>query len=715
MNFRRLWVLAVFLPLALAFLPSCANPGDDDSGPSQGDDDASPVDDDGGDDDDDNDNDSPSDDDDNDNDDDDDSADDDYTGPDDPLEPSADFLARQAEFLAYCDQYGAPPLGTTNGQVCRAFTGTGQFNEAAILLSLNTIASREDTADFDLNAVLRLLYLDREESILPADLKALMESTVLTFKYWLDESGPDDMCWWSENHQVLFHAAELLAGQLFPDQIFYNSLATGAEHAAHARELLDRWLAIRGRFGFAEWHSNVYLNETMAALLNLVDYSDDEAITVKAAMLLDELTFDLASNTYDGLYATAHGRTYESHLLDGLTDSTREAAWILLGLGDYLDPSNFTGAFLATSEKYWPPVILEDIAAAAAPALEHRQRDGLDIAAGPSYGVGYEDFADILVWWGMTGYAAPPIIAGTFEMVEYYNLWEGYLWSDLAFLRFLVGSPLLPSLAETYEPLARGVALESAGTYTYRTSAYQLSGVQDYKPALWSAQVQAWQATLDRTAFVFTSYPSIGWLTSLMDGPWIGGWLPRATFYRNVGVIQYWRPELPLIDHLLFADYTHAYFKRSAFDQTAARGHWVIGRKGEAYVALYSQNPPSWSAQNNYELIAPGRENIWIVELGDREHNGPFTQFVNAVAGATIEIGDRLTYESPSLGEVVVGREGPLTVAGETVDLGPFARWDNPYSFQEYGAQITRIHYDGQRLELDFQTPRRRYWSGAAE
>ena len=259
--------------------------------------------------------------------------------------------------------------------------------------------------------------------------------------------------------------------------------------------------------------------------------------------------------------------------------------------------------------------------------------------------------------------------------------------------------------------MSSGVVLESIGTYTYRTPYYQLSGAQDYKPGMWSAQVQAWQATIDRTAFVFTSYPCRGWLADLMDGPWIGSWLPRATFHKNVGIIQYWRPELPLIDAVLFADNTHAYFKKSAFNQVVEQGHWVVGRKGQAYLALYSLNSTVWSSQNDYELIAHGRENVWIVEMGDSEQYGSFQSFVDAITSATVVIDNQVIYKSPSLGEIIVGREGSMTVGGALVNLGPYPRWDNQYSFQEYGTNVTQISFDEQQLELDFATPRRRYWA----
>ena len=69
-------------------------------------------------------------------------------------------------------------------------------------------------------------------------------------------------------------------------------------------------------------------------------------------------------------------------------------------------------------------------------------------------------------------------------------------------------------------------------------------GLQDGAPAqvMWAAQVHVWQATLDRHAYVFTSYPG-GFEDDYMAGPWTGGFLPRATLYQNVGVIQYRRVE----------------------------------------------------------------------------------------------------------------------------------------------------------------------------
>jgi hypothetical protein len=654
---------------------------------------------------------SPADDDDNDNDDaspadDDASPADDDSG--DPILPTSGFLSRQAAYLAACSASGAPGAGGgLDAQCCRVATGQTTFDEDAINSSLAKVNARQDTSDFDMAALLRILYLDNDKHVLPAALRQSIETTVLGFKYWLDETGPDDLCWWSENHQNLYHSAEILAGQLFPSGTFTNSGMTGQQHIDHGTPLEKRWLDMRGLFGFSEFHSNVYFDEDMPALVNLADFAQDPDLALEAAMALDVLNLDFASNYYDGLYATSHGRTYSDHMLGGLSDSTTEAAHIMLGLCDSVNPAEFTGTMLATSKKYWPPPILEDVANDAKGSFENKQRDSVNNARGPQFGIGYTAWNDVIFWWGTTGYVAPNVITGSFALVNQYDLWKGFLWSSLKFLKIFVGSPLLKTVAELFQPMAQGVELEESGTYTYRTPYYQLSGAQDYKPAMWSAQVLVWLATIDKDAFVTTTYPGA---STGNDGQWTGGWQPRGTYYKNVGILQYWRPTVPLIDKLLMTNYTHAYFQRTAFDNVVESGNWTIGQKGNSYLALYSQNPTAWSTANDYELIADGAENVWIVELGDADSNGAFSQFVSDIENAAVTIGSDVQYASPSLGLITVGREGPMTVAGQAADLGPFNRWDNKYVQQDFATNDTIVNFDGQRLDLNFETPSRRYW-----
>ena len=640
--------------------------------------------------------------------------------PEDPwqevaLEAPQGYLDRKAEYLEYCHANNGPGQGGLYGQLCRVARGDSIHTEA-IDEACAKVDAREDTADFTVAALVRLLYLDRANPSLDDDVRTQVEETVLGFKYWIDEPGADKMCYWSENHQALFHSNELLAGQLFPEQVFPNADMTGLDHVVHAERMAHRWLDFRGRLGFSEWHSNVYFNEDIPALVNLADFAEDGAIRVKAAAALDLIAFDLLNNMYDGHFATPHGRTYENKFLDGLSDSTGEAAWIMTGLGNYESTGNFSGTFLATADGYFTPGVLEEIAAATEPTHEHRQRDGIDVVDGPTWGVGYEDPDDIIFWAGMVGLVAPEVIEGTVDMLDELDLWDGFLFGDLppeatALLDMAVANDSLVDLATDLEPLSRGIALESMNTYVYRTPHYQLAGAQDYNPGYWGAQTQAWQATLDGDAYVFTSFPSefgLGDAGMTFATDWTGSWFPRATFHRNVGVIQYQREPVALVDTYLTSTHTHAYVPRERFDEFREEGNWVLGRKGDGYVALYSAQPTTWSEDNDYELDAEGEANVWVVELGSADEHGDFDAFADAILGAHVETTDGVVYESPSLGTVEVDWEGPLTVAGEPIDLGPYPRWDNPYARTDFGSPVTHVDMDDLRLELDFETPARR-------
>jgi hypothetical protein len=650
-------------------------------------------------------------------DDDDTTAGDDDDGPysEIPLEATASYLDRQAEYLQYCHDNNGPDSGGMHGQVCRVYMGSEVYPDA-IDSSCDKVDAREDCADFSMASMVRVLYLDRANGSLDPAVRTQLEEHVLGFKYWIDEPGVDQMCYWTENHQILYHSNELLAGQLFPDEVFSNTGMTGAEHVEHAETLAERWLDFRGQFGFSEWHSNVYFNEDVPAVVNLADFAEDETIRTKAAAVLDIVAFDLANNYYKGNFATVHGRTYESKFIDGLKDSTQEAAWIMLGLGTYESTGNFSGAFLATSERYWTPGMLEEIATATAPDHEHRQRDSIDVSEGPDWGVGYTDHDDVIFWAGMSALVAPEVAEGTFAMVDELDLWEGFLFGDipdeiLDLIELAMDAGTLQELATDLEPVTRGIALEGMDTYVFRTPDYQLAGAQNHKPAYWASQTQMWQATLDNEAYVFTSYPSNlanAGLDVELAGEWIGSWMPRGTFHHNVGVLQYRRQEVPLADAYISSDHTHAFFPRNRFDEIAEQGQWVFGRKDDGYVALYSQNPVSWSEDNDYELIAEGETNIWIVEMGRADDSGTFAEFTAAVGAASVAFGDTVVYESPSVGTVEVGWEGPMTVAGESVDLGPFPRWSNPYAEVEHGSKLTHIDLDDLRLELDFEGGRRR-------
>ena len=622
-----------------------------------------------------------------------------------PPSPGATYLQRKADYLQICSDGSA--TGGLYGQLCRLATNAGSLNETAVRNSLAKINAREDTADFHMAAILRMLTLFGDSPTLSPSLKAEMVDAVLRWKYWLDEPGPDTMCWWSENHQVLFHSAELVAGQLFPDEVFSNSGLTGAEHVAHALPLLETWMERRMRWGFSEFKSNIYYNEDMPALLNVADLAEDPVLAGRAAILLDVLAFDFANGYYQGVFATPHGRTYESTLIGGSNDSTTEAAWLMTGLGQWTEVANFTGSFLATSPRYFTPALVEGVARRAEPWHEGFSRDGINLTDGPGYGLTYADYEDVMFWWGMGAYAAPPVIEGTLYAVDYYDLWDDFFWSDAWFLEPLVGSPLLEPLATWQKEISAGAALEQMNAYVWRTPSYQLSGAQNFKPGYLGAQAHIWQATLDPQAVVFTTYPG-GSEDDYAFGAWTGGWLPRASFHQGLGVISYDRPNYHFMDGDTFTEFTHAYFPRDHFDEITQQNGWTFGRKGESWIALYSHNPTQWAADNTYELIAEGHSNMWIVELGSSSDGENFASFVTSHTNAPVAVqGTSLGYTSPRYGNVTSTDDTPLTVNGDEIFMGPYPRWSNAYTYQEFDTRRMDITLEDEVLTLDFDAATR--------
>ena len=62
-------------------------------------------------------------------------------------------------------------------------------------------------------------------------------------------------------------------------------------------------------FWISEWLSNVYYEEDLYPLLNLVDFAPDEAVRTRAKMLVDQLALNMALNSYKGEFRATHGRT----------------------------------------------------------------------------------------------------------------------------------------------------------------------------------------------------------------------------------------------------------------------------------------------------------------------------------------------------------------------------------------------------------------------
>jgi hypothetical protein len=629
----------------------------------------------------------------------------------DPAQSPADFEERRRAYLGWVRRNPAQEhLSSVFRELARLEAG-GPVHLALFEAALDFIDRRLDCADFVLHGILRLLYQFGDG--LPAELLERARRTVLGFKYWPDEPGRDSMCTWTENHQILFAGAGLLAGQLFPDRRFANSGETGREKCEVARGRIQRWLDLRFRTGFSEWLSNVYYDEDMVALLSLVDFADDEEIRARAAMVLDLLLLDLAHHVFQGVFGSTHGRSYEISKKWARNENTTDVAKLHFGVGCFGSPECMSAACFALSRRYRPPAVLRAIACDIATRdSEIRQRMGIRIEEGARFGLGFRDFEDGMVWLGMEAYTHPALIGLTMRMFDAFDWWENAFFAPFRAGRkridLLRRTGTLRLFARLFEwDMTRNLRSE-VNCVTYRTPDFMLSSALDWRPGFGGDQQHLWQATLGPDAVCFTTHP--GARSARSPGTWTGSaCLPRVGQVKNVVIALYRihrRPALYVANRHRF---THAWLPRDCFDEVTEREGWIFTRKGEGYLALRSRSPVRWQEapgeDRGRELIAEGSEQAWICELGRRSADGPFERFADRIAAAPLSFGRRVVYESPSQGRIELGWRGPLRQRGEVVAMRGFPRYDSPYAKAPFPLERIRVECGSEWLELD--------WAGA--
>lgn len=259
----------------------------------------------------------------------------------------------------------------------------GQYDrvdEGGIRRTCLFIAARKDCADFVIQGILRLMFWERGGQHLSPEINALMKDTVLGFKYWVDEPGDTVMYMGSENHRLLFHVAEWMAGLLFPTDEFTNSRQNGMYHSQKAFVYITDWMRQRGRFGYDEWHSNSYLPVCIAPILNVYDFALLEGqykLRQMAQAALDQIFFYLAADTYHGFWGVTHGRSYGIYIKYADFDGTAPCVWLLYGTGALSGGTGGMAPVVLGSSTYRPPRFFTDIAHDDQAVIEIKQRQGI--------------------------------------------------------------------------------------------------------------------------------------------------------------------------------------------------------------------------------------------------------------------------------------------------------------------------------------------------
>ena len=624
-----------------------------------------------------------------------------------PVDPG--FRERQQEYLEFAHSEGGD--GGLHVQMARLVLGE-PIDESPIRERIDEVLARPDEGDFAAADLTRLLHLSDRHPGLSPELVAEAERALLGFRYWFDDPG-QGQTGLTENHQITYMASEYLMAQRLPDAVFGESGFTGRERMDRVRPRLLRWLNDRARFGYSEWLSTTYYGVDIRPLVTLVDFAEDPEIRERAAIAMDLLVYDLALNSFESRLGSTKGRA-NSQVTDLSGGIATTPMAILFGGGSYRGPNESAGTAVATSE-YGIPRVLAEIARDPGPFVT-RQRNGVDIEEGPTYGIGFETDEDAAFWYAMGGWSQPNVIQLTVRLAEQYGVvpaGEGQVLRPFFEVLGILPDDLLNRLSAIPQPITAGSMYDRSDIITYRSPHGTLSSNQDQMKGIVGFAQHAWQATLGQRALVYTTHPGPFDQDSPIDiggNLWNGGSsMPRVGQHHNVAIVLY----DPVMESLfgglladLFPDFTHAYFPRAEFDEVVSEGHWSLARKGDGYVALYSHATPTWTTEGEFadrEITAPGGTNVWICELGNAAESGSFARFVDGVLGAAIEVvdGTEVRYGSPSRGLITFGWDAQLVVDGVEQALGPHPRYDNPFSEVPWGARRLEIRRGEVSLTLD--------------
>lgn len=608
----------------------------------------------------------------------------------------------------------------------------------------------EDTRDFNLMYFHWLWALgqgDTPMTSLPEPVLEGIRERFVANRYRYDDPLPDDridnLWFWSENHRLITLAIEHLAGQAFPDETFAVTGLTGTEHRDRARQPILDWIDERARYGFFEWHSNVYMLKNISPLVMLVELADDAEIVAAATMALDLCLADVAAHLQAGSYCAPHGRTYKKDKMTARHEATFGSAKLLFAdtAEDYQSRTDTGATYLAGAERYRVPQALIDVATAEDTGVT-RERHGVYVDDGAPladrveapYGFDFEDPANMPFWWSLGAVGMWQTIRVSVAEAEEHRLWDTELFAEIKALADLNDRD--PERIREWVRQRRAVVnfgfLSEANTYAWRSPQVSLASVVDHRFGAMRDQGHAWKAQIDADALVFTTHPvtdvdqSTEWRDDGEPGYWTGeASMPRSAQHERTAIHVYQPAWDESTDDLLWSVFgyqpvTHAYFPQDRFDAVGQRGHWTFGARAGGYIGLWSWRAPAWRTYDPaviatdgmvqpFDLVAAGGpDNVWIVEVGTTDEYPTLDDFSAALAASEpvverTEEGFTVAWGSPSAGPVTFGSTAPFTVAGEEVPLDGFPRHESPFGTTDHLDPTFTLEPGGSRLALDFE------------
>lgn len=437
-----------------------------------------------------------------------------------------------------------------------------------IRTALDQIRRREDCSDFFLAGLLRMM----ECSLLPEELLAEAEEVILAYRYWMTEDGTDGMCFWSENHALMFYVSAYMAGRRYPGSRFPRSGRTGAEVSAAALERVRQWLEDVEEYGFEEFLSADYMCVTFGALLNVTDFMEGPEAR-RAAGLLDLMLKQIAAHTFRGSMIAPQGRVYRSVILP-----FRQSVQALVHLANPQAPyGNSEWVVFMMNSRYKPP-------------------EGLGALMEQAQTLAYQTGNAWVKLVKKRDYALTSVQSPRRDPAP--RFWENVM-------------------------LEPGVDIESNAYVKSLNESFH--GTTRFEPGVYGYQQHMWTAALDGETLIFANHPG--------EAADDGGMRP-GYWYGN-GIMPAVRQEGCLLGAVYVIDdrhpigFTHLFFPLEKLDRWERQGSWLFGQKGKGCVGVWCSAPLVAHHDRIFhcEQRAYARRAAYLCQCGSVEEHGSLEGF----------------------------------------------------------------------------------------
>ncbi len=565
------------------------------------------------------------------------------------------------------------------------------------------ICNRYDCSDFRMQTLIRIVYKYKDR--LPRLHIDTIKKTLLSAKFFMDQPGKDSLCLWSENHLILFSAAEYLIGQLYEDDIFTNDNLTGRQHKKIAKKRIEIWLQQRYQYGFIEWYSNTYYEEDIAPLSNLIEFCDDKKIVTRCKMVMDLLLFDLATQSFQGSFTSTSGRQYEEGKKSGLNSALHNISSSLFGYTNSNDKKGLDQNFLYM-KNYEVPTVIKEVG-----------KDKNNVIIKCSTGLNIKELVKLypkelslertMMQWAMEAFTPKEVISATMKYINKNNMLENEFLNDFKLINLTIfkKTGLLPLISKIIRPVTNGVAIQRANTYTYKTNDYMLSTAQSYHVGDFGDQQHIWSATLAKDLCIFTTHPAAAYsekgALSLSPNYWVGnGRNPHSVQNLNVNMTIYYINDKKGFMEKDLQKKSHCYFPQKKFSEVEFYKNFVFGKKNNSFIAIISGNKLIVKSD---ELIQEGEFTCWISELGSANEEN-FEDFKERIKNNKFLINKstkEIVYHSKG-NKHYLKYKGNFKLNNNVIDL-EYNRFNSPYSQTKRNSKKIFISKDNYYIKMDYE------------